>query len=38
LYGVLAGHADWVSSVDFSKDGKFIASSSYDNTIIIWNA
>jgi WD40 repeat protein len=33
----LEGHTDWVSSVIWSPDGKFIASASKDNSIKLWN-
>jgi WD40 repeat protein len=32
----LRGHQDWVSSVSFSPDGKFLASGSLDETIKVW--
>ena len=32
----LEGHSGVISSVSYSKDGKFIVSGSYDNTIKIW--
>ena len=32
------GHANWVSSVVWSPDGKRIASGSNDNTVQVWNA
>ncbi|WP_392476665.1 AAA-like domain-containing protein [Nostoc sp. C110] len=32
----LSGHKDWVNCVCFSPDGRRIASSSRDNTVIIW--
>lgn len=31
-------HADWVLDVDFSADGKFVLSSSYDKTAKLWEA
>jgi hypothetical protein len=34
----LTGHSDWVSSVSYSPDGRYIASGSEDNTIKIWDA
>jgi WD40 repeat protein len=33
----LAGHDAEVTSVDFSSDGKLLASGSVDGTVIIWN-
>ncbi|KAL5512562.1 hypothetical protein ACEPAG_3215 [Sanghuangporus baumii] len=35
---VLSGHTAWVLSVNFSPDGKRIASGSADHTIRIWDA
>jgi WD40 repeat protein len=32
------GHADTVSAVTFSPDGKSIASGSHDHTIRVWDA
>ncbi|MEH2047023.1 serine/threonine-protein kinase [Nostoc sp.] len=32
----LTGHANWVNSVTFSPDGKFLASGSADCTIKLW--
>ena len=34
----LAGHSDLVFSVDFSPDGKYLASGSKDTLVKIWNA
>ena len=34
----LEGHEDWVGSVAFSHDSKWIASGSNDRAIRIWNA
>lgn len=34
----LRGHSEWVSSVAVSADGQFVASSSYDATVRLWNA
>ncbi|HEY9649913.1 MAG TPA: hypothetical protein V6C95_04570, partial [Coleofasciculaceae cyanobacterium] len=43
VYGIrernrLEGHTGWVSSVDFSSDGKTIITASEDGTIKIWKA
>jgi WD40 repeat protein len=34
----LKGHADWVTSVSFSPDGKRIVSGSFDRTVKVWDA
>jgi len=31
------GHSDDVNTVNFSPDGKILASGSYDHTIKLWN-
>ena len=36
--GILEGHYEIVYSVSWSPDGKYLASSSADKTIIIWDA
>jgi len=33
----LFGHSDAVNSVNFSPDGKTLASASFDNTMILWH-
>ena len=37
LQTTLTGHTQWVRSVCFSPDGKYIASGSDDDTIRVWN-
>ncbi|MBC7878147.1 MAG: TIR domain-containing protein [Anaerolineales bacterium] len=37
LIHVLTGHTDWVNVMAISPDGDFLASGSYDNTVILWN-
>lgn len=32
----LTGHTDWVDSVNFSPDGKLIASTGWDKMVKIW--
>ena len=34
--GVRTGHGDWVSALDFSRDGHLLASGSWDKTIRVW--
>lgn len=36
LASTLSGHQDWVQSIAFSADGKWLASGSLDKTIKLW--
>jgi hypothetical protein len=38
IFKFLHGHSDRVSSVVFDKEGRFMATGSYDGTVILWNA
>lgn len=33
----LTGHTDWVTSLDFSRTGKFLATASIDSTVRVWD-
>jgi len=33
----LIGHLDWVTGIDFSPDGQWLASASFDTTAIVWD-
>ena len=35
---ILEGHSNYVNSVSWSPDGRYLASGSADNTVIIWDA
>ncbi|MEL6402463.1 MAG: WD40 repeat domain-containing protein [Cyanobacteria bacterium J06607_6] len=37
LLQTLVGHDGWVLNLEFSPDGKTLASSSFDRTAILWN-
>ena len=37
LIRVLTGHTDWINTMSISPDGNFLASGSYDNTVILWD-
>ncbi len=37
LYDALRGHSGRISGIDFSPDGVFLASVSFDSTVRIWN-
>src|SRR6059058_4176417 len=34
----LAGHTDWVRTIDYSPDGRILASAGNDRRIIFWDA
>ncbi len=37
LYRVLVGHKHKINYLRFSKDGKYLASGGWDNTVVIWD-
>jgi len=37
IFGLLKGHSGAVLSLDFSKDGKYLASGGMDDTAILWD-
>jgi WD40 repeat protein len=37
LVRTLVGHSDWVIALTLSSDGKYVISSSADNTLKVWN-
>jgi WD40 repeat protein len=37
VLGELVGHSDTVTGLCFSPDSRFLASSAYDGTVILWN-
>src|SRR5205085_5991048 len=34
----LTGHTDWVRTIDYSPDGRILASAGNDRRIILWDA
>lgn len=37
-FRTLSGHSNWVLTVEYSPDGKYIATGSMDDTVKIWHA
>jgi WD40 repeat protein/RecA/RadA recombinase len=38
LQMTLSGHTDWLTDVAISDDGKFLATTGYDNSVKLWDA
>lgn len=38
LQMTLSGHTDWLTDVDISEDGRYLATTGYDNSIKLWDA
>jgi WD40 repeat protein len=38
LQMTLSGHTDWLTDVDISEDGRFLATTGYDRTVKLWDA
>jgi WD40 repeat protein len=36
LYQSIDAHSGWISAIDFSPDGLFLASSAWDHTVKLW--
>ncbi|PIE81551.1 MAG: hypothetical protein CSA11_04230 [Chloroflexi bacterium] len=38
LQMTLSGHSDWLNDVAISEDGRFLATTGYDNSVKLWDA